>query len=531
MAQPIATFTSGNIDLLSPALLLSFVIILVSIFARLVRVRQPIERLPAPPNAEYIWGHERSIYLDEPGRLFREWTRVLGLVYRIKAAFGANDVLVLSDPVAISYILQKKIYDYHHSGVVRPRVARLLGKGLGWVEGEFEHKRMRHLVSPSLSAENVKAMSLDIRVAACKVVDDFENFVQLRDSASMVNIAEWTAKATLNVVGRVAFLHDFEGGASAEAKEILHARRRGVSPAAKYIGLLTLMLLRRFPVLNDLPIEAIQSQGLAKLAIQSGVAHELVRRNQGVVDEKNGKDLLSRLLVAHASGKITREELYEQISTFIISGHETTTQTLAFTIYELSRNASIQERLRAEVKTFSLEPTYDEYQTQLPYLDAVLKETLRMYPGLPYMERVATKPDSIPLRDMVTLDGGEAVSSIHIAPGQVILIPIMAIHRMSHVWKDADVFRPERWLEELPATAQLCSGWSNLLAFSDGPRNCIGMRLAIFQYKVILSYLLQRFRFEDAGMDITLKIASSLQAWVIGRPELGACLPVNVELL
>ena len=76
---------------------------------------------------------------------------------------------MLSDPVSIAYILQKKIYDYRecippsvkpgshltcaqdHSKVVRPRVARLLGKGLGWVEGETEHKRMRRLVSPSLS--------------------------------------------------------------------------------------------------------------------------------------------------------------------------------------------------------------------------------------------------------------------------------------------------------------------------------------------------------------------------------------------
>ena len=54
---------------------------------------------------------------------------------------------------------------------------------------------------------------------------------------------------------------------------------------------------------------------------------------------------------------------------------------------------------------------------------------------------------------------------------------------------------------------------------------------AIFQYKVILAYLLERFKFEDAGMDITLKIASSLQAWVKDRPDLGACLPVHVDLL
>ena len=59
---------------------------------------------------------------------------------------------------------------------------------------------------------------------------------------------------------------------------------------------------------------------------------------------------------------------------------------------------------------------------------------------------------------------------------------------------------------------------------------CFGTA-AIFQYKVILCYLLERFRFADTHMDITLKIASSLQPWVKDHPELGACLPVGVELL
>jgi cytochrome P450 len=89
--------------------------------------------------------------MSEPGRLFREWASSLGLTYKIKAAFGAPDILVLCDPGGISHILQKHIYDYHHSRVVRPRVARLLGKGLGWVEGEGEHRRMRRLVSAPFS--------------------------------------------------------------------------------------------------------------------------------------------------------------------------------------------------------------------------------------------------------------------------------------------------------------------------------------------------------------------------------------------
>ncbi len=139
---------------------------------------------------------------------------------------------------------------------------------------------------------------------------------------------------------------------------------------------------------------------------------------------------------------------------------------------------------------------------------------------------------------------------------------------MDSIWKDPDVFRPERWLEPLPPSEDLCNGWANLLAFSDGPRKCIGLRLgkrhssillprdfmltmgqlpsstkyvAVESVKflsvlnlcsqVILSYMVKRFAFSDANMDIKLKIASSLQAWVVGREDLGPCLPAHVELL
>ena len=117
------------------------------------------------------------------------------------------------------------------------------------------------------------------------------------------------------------------------------------------------------------------------------------------------------------------------------------------------------------------------------------------------MERVATKEDLIPLRYPVKGSDGRLITEVPISPGQVravvvavvggvltadtdttsfiqaVLIPIIAVHRMDHVWKDADEFRPERWLGDLPPREQLTSGWGNMLSFSDGPRHCPGIRL------------------------------------------------------
>ncbi|EKM50918.1 uncharacterized protein PHACADRAFT_128546 [Phanerochaete carnosa HHB-10118-sp] len=499
------------------------------------RSKYSVESLPVPPGASWIFGHEGEVVKNAPGRIFREWADKLGLTYRIKAAFGARDVLVLCDPAGIAHILQKKVYDYHHSRVVRPRIGRLLGKGLGWVEGEVEHKRMRHLISPSLSHENMKEMESDVRVAAMQVIDNFTHEVHASNNKKWVNLFDVTGKATLTIIGRVAFLHDFEGGESEDARKILEARRIGVSPAIKSSSLIMFMLLRRFPILNDLPIPALQVQGLAREIIQSGVAHEMIRRNEDVVegvDPKSHNDLLSRLLIAHSAGQISTEELYAQISTFIITGNETSTQTLAFMIWELARHPDVQERLRKELKAFPGEPNYDDFQAKLPYLDAVMRESLRLYPGLPYMERVATKEDVIPLREPVKLSNGKVVSELPISPGQVVLIPILSFQRMDSVYEDGETFRPERWLDgSVDTSTRQFSGWGHMLAFSDGPRNCIGTRLGLLQMKVILTYMMERFRFVDTHEDVTFKISSSLQAWVADKPELGPCLPVRVELL
>ncbi|KAG5634592.1 hypothetical protein H0H81_001451, partial [Sphagnurus paluster] len=250
---------------------------------------------------------------------------------------------------------------------------------------------------------------------------DLVERLQNEGNKAQVNIVDWTGKATLNVVGRVAFLHDFEAGNSKEAEKILTARKTGASPAAKYIGFLTLMLLRRFTFLNYLPIGAIQGQGLAKETIHAGVAKELIDRDQGLsIDyHKGSKDLLSRLLNAASEERISISELYEQISTFIIAGFESTTTTVGFAVWELARHPEKQTRLREELAALNGEPTYKDLQDKLPYLDAILKETLRLYPGLPYMERIATKDDVIPLCQAISSHNGEKINALPIKAGQV----------------------------------------------------------------------------------------------------------------
>jgi len=214
-----------------------------------------------------------------------------------------------------------------------------------------------------------------------------------------------------------------------------------------------------------------------------------------------------------------------------MAGSETTAQTLAYAIWELGRHQDIQARLREEVMTYPGSPSYDDLQTQLPYLDAVMREVLRLHPAGPYMERVAIRDDILPLRHPITGKNGKEITSIPISAGQTVIIPTHTMNHLDSVWKDGSNFRPERWMEELPQKDLCPTGWSRLLTFSDGPRNCIGYRFAIFQFKIILLTLMQRFKFDDTGARIIDKVASSMQPLVIGEEHRGPRLPINISFL
>jgi len=169
----------------------------------------------------------------------------------------------------------------------------------------------------------------------------------------------------------------------------------------------------------------------------------------------------------------------------------------------------------------------------MPLLDAVTKEALRMFPAAAMTERVATKDDVLPLRTPIRSPNGEMLHEIRIKAGQAIFLPTISINRADAAWGDGDVFRPERFLPEnakgLPATGVLPSGWNGTLTFSAGPRMCIGYRLALFEYKVLLENLIRRFVFHDTGIKLEFRFVGSLQPRVIGREDEGVQLPIKMS--
>ncbi|CAI2178244.1 3698_t:CDS:2 [Funneliformis geosporum] len=181
--------------------------------------------------------------------------------------------------------------------------------------------------------------------------------------------------------------------------------------------------------------------------------------------------------------------------TFLLAGHETTSNGLSWALYSLAKNPHIQDLLREElVKAFpdksKFNPTFDEINS-LEYLNCIIKETLRLYP-----------PVTVTLRSNIE----DQVFGEHFIPKNTpIIIPFVALHRLPSIWgPTADEFVPKRWLD--PPSIQGISNY-NYLPFSTGLRSCIGSKLALNEIKILLSLLVRNFVFQTVeGFQIKKKV-------------------------
>ncbi|KAH0588302.1 hypothetical protein H2248_004163 [Termitomyces sp. 'cryptogamus'] len=171
---------------------------------------------------------------------------------------------------------------------------------------------------------------------------------------------------------------------------------------------------------------------------------------------------------------------------------------LQWALIELARKPEKQQKLREELSRFSTaDPTWDQLVSELPYLDSVVHEVLRLHPPVTDTNAVAAEDDIIPLSNPIVTATGESVSSIVVRRGTTVTAPIRTINRSTAFWgPNAKEFEPERWLEESGIPAKQFQGHRHILTFSDGPRICLGRSFALAEFKAALSVLIRNYIFE-----------------------------------
>lgn len=200
------------------------------------------------------------------------------------------------------------------------------------------------------------------------------------------------------------------------------------------------------------------------------------------IDDRSGimsarhDDLLQCLLsvVDPATGhKMSKRQVLGNLMMMVVAGHEPPASAISWAIYLLATHPWAQERARAEVFAVDEDPV-GRADVGMPFLTAVIEETMRLYPVVPIL-----------LRDTLNAD---EVGGCPVAAGSFMIVPVYAMHRSPMHWFDPDRFNPERFLsDDAPRRA--------FLPFSTGARSCIGKTFAMIEMQIVLSEFLSRFRF------------------------------------
>ena len=179
------------------------------------------------------------------------------------------------------------------------------------------------------------------------------------------------------------------------------------------------------------------------------------------------------------SGKpFTREELIDQLGVFFLAGHETTASVLTWVFYILAQQPHILARLRQEISEVIGDGEVEyEHTRKLPYARAVFRETLRLYPPITFIPRVALRAATVGTR--------------RLKRGALVMIAPWTLHRHRDHWEDPHAFLPERFLPE--NEKDLVSG--AYIPFGLGPHTCVGAGFALIESVLIIARLVRRFDF------------------------------------
>jgi cytochrome P450 len=214
---------------------------------------------------------------------------------------------------------------------------------------------------------------------------------------------------------------------------------------------------------------------------RSVIAQRKAERSAASPPCSRSNNFLDTLLQMQADGSvaITDEEIQEEVDTFMFEGHDTTGVSLGWTLYCLGRNVDVQLQLQRELDAVMGQCTVPEYEQleRMPYLQACISESLRLYPPVPMFSRTTTEPLT--------------VGSVTIPRGMDVSISPWLLHRDSTVWDRPDEFLPERWLGE-DSCSQRVHHFS-YMPFAQGPRNCIGRMFALNEEKMLVATVAKQF--------------------------------------
>ncbi len=418
-----------------------------------------VTALPNGPKSPAVWQLFR--YSQSPLRLLDECSTTYGETFLLRFA-GYGKFVMLSAPEAVRDVFRG---DGHalHSGEGNEFLIPTVGRNSVLVLDEELHARQRRILLPPLKGERMRSYFQAIQVATLEVMWSWSLDQPIRMLEAMQQV---TLRVMLEVVLglKAGPLRD---KVESQVQQLLsQSRSRYTLILVKVLPVTRLQRNRFLPFYRQM--HALNESLYATIAAARREA--TTSRSESVL-----ADLVS---ARHEDGRLlTDEEVRDAVLTLILAGHDTTSIGLAWTLEQVARHSDVADNIAHELRhaTGGLPPSPDQL-SRLSYLDAVIRESLRLRTILPFVVR---------LTKQAFVAGGREY------PPGVVLCPCShLVHRRPDIYPEPDVFRPQRFLDRSYAGHE----W---FPFGGGNRTCLGMAFALYEMKVVLGTLFSRASFSS----------------------------------
>ncbi len=557
----------------------------------------PFQFVPRPKVPFSKWtlvvGDMTETAKEEMGVKSLQWSKECGsYVYCPRGLFYSANLQIV-DPVAMNAILgSQHVYDWPKPESSRNFLIKLLGRGLVAMEGHT-HQNQRKMISPAFSTGAIRDLTPLFFTHGKRIVARLGEMVDATEGPAdkpiwpgqtaigaektqakqpVLDLSYWLSRTTLDVIGQAGFGTDWNTiahkpgerpNALAETfKSLLKETSNFTLPKfllsflAEKLHLVWLVdkfrpdavaMQTAHDRMMELSAQVVadkKKQIYEEIGLSDGAkpgANGRIAKSQ--YDESMGKKVdVLHLLMRHNLAadvkeheRMTDDELLGQMATMIFAGHETTATTMGWLLQRLAQHKDMQDRLRAELRDFFAgrdELSYDELN-QLPYLDACLREILRVVPAVFATVRQASKDTVLPLsKPYPRSDGKGTFNSLTIKKGQSLSIPLFMLNMSHDIWgPDAEQFNPDRWTHLPPsATGAEFPPPVNHATFLMGARTCIGNRFAFAEMKAIVASLLLELEFDLVpGFVVKKKQSIVTQSIIEGQEDAGIQQPLYVS--
>ncbi|XP_067907160.1 thromboxane-A synthase isoform X1 [Heterodontus francisci] len=426
--------------------------------------------------------------------------------------FGRRPTILIAEPEMLKQILVKDFSNF----VNRMKVSfssKPMGDSLLFLQ-DGDWKNVRNVLTPTFSSAKMREMCPLINQAADMLMENLETHA---DSGKGFDIHRYYGCFSMDVIASVAFGTQVDSQKNPEDPFVKHAKMIFKINFFKPLIFLSIIFPSiMMPIRHLMPLTSMSKVNAFFVRVIKDI---IAQRNQQPSDQRR-RDFLQLMLDAQISTDYTTMEKFDtaisngqieespetqnakhmattypskvqrkiltldkilgQAFIFFATGYETTSSTLAFTSYLLANHPESQELLLKEVDEFCESHTTPDYNNvqNLPYLDMVISEVLRLYPPGVRFGRVCEKD---------CLVNGQLIPA-----GMTLEVPVGVLHYDPKYWPEPEKFKPERFTPEMKAERHPYV----YLPFGAGPRSCIGMRLALLEAKIALVRILSKYSFQ-----------------------------------